>query len=144
MPMVTHISRSPSETEALGVSWGRRAQPGWIIGLSGELGVGKTQLVKGLARGLEIKEPILSPTFVLVHEYRSGRLPLFHLDLYRLNSPQEIIAAGLEEYLYRPKGVAIVEWIERWTLASPIKDWRVTIELVDENERIIRYEDTGP
>ena len=144
MPMVTHISRSPKETEALGESWGRRAQPGWVIGLSGELGAGKTQLVKGLARGLGITEPILSPSFVLVHEYRTGRLPLFHLDLYRLNGAEQIIAAGLEEYLYRPKGITVIEWIERWSGLAPGSDWRVTIESSDENERIIRYEDLGP
>jgi len=90
--MVTCISRSPEETLALGEAWGRAAEPGWIIGLTGELGSGKTQLIKGLARGLGITVPVLSPTFVLVHEYLGGRLPLFHLDLYRLETLEQIVA----------------------------------------------------
>ena len=91
-----------------------QAQSGWLIGLSGGLGAGKTQLANGLARGLGAAARAPSPTFTLVHEYRGGRLPLFHLDLYRLATREQIIAAGLEPYLARPRGVAVVEWIERW------------------------------
>src|SRR5688572_25369063 len=76
--MAMFISHSPAETEALGESWGRAAEPGLVIGLSGELGAGKTQLVKGLARGLGITARVHSPTFTLVHEYVGGRLSLFH------------------------------------------------------------------
>src|SRR5262245_24205231 len=112
--MVTFISHSPEETLSLGEAWGRTAQDGWIIGLSGELGTGKTQLVKGIALGLEIKAPIQSPTFALVNEYRNGRLPLSHLDLYRLDTPKQVIGAGLDEYFRRPAGVVVVEWCERW------------------------------
>ena len=114
MPMATFISHNPAETESLGEEWGRQAQNGWLIGLSGGLGAGKTQLVSGLARGLGAAERAPSPTFALVHEYRGGRLPLFHVDLYRLATREQIIAAGLESYLVRPRGVAVVEWIERW------------------------------
>jgi tRNA threonylcarbamoyladenosine biosynthesis protein TsaE len=106
------ISHSPDETEALGESWGRIAQPGMVIGLSGELGAGKTQLVKGLARGLGITTRVHSPTFALVNHYSGGRLPLFHLDLYRLDTPEQIAAAGLEEYL-QAGGVTVIEWAER-------------------------------
>src|SRR5512132_1396067 len=108
--MGTYISHSPGDTQALGEAWGRAAQPGWVIGLSGDLGAGKTQLVMGLARGLGVRERILSPTFTLVHEYKTGRLPLFHLDLYRLESPAQVLGAGLEEYLDRPTGVSVIEW----------------------------------
>ncbi|MBI3879239.1 MAG: tRNA (adenosine(37)-N6)-threonylcarbamoyltransferase complex ATPase subunit type 1 TsaE, partial [Verrucomicrobia bacterium] len=97
--MATLISHSPAETEALGETWGRAAQRGWVIALSGDLGAGKTQLVRGLARGLGCVARVHSPTFTLLNQYEGGRLPLFHLDLYRLNSPAEIIAAGLESYL---------------------------------------------
>jgi len=115
--MVTHISHSPAETEALGEAWGRAAENGLVIGLSGGLGAGKTQLVRGLARGLDIAARVHSPTFALVNVYSGGRLALFHLDWYRLNGRPEIIAAGLEEYL-APAGVAVIEWADRW-FATP-------------------------
>src|SRR5690349_16406327 len=107
--MATHISHSPAETEALGESWGRAAVPALVIGVTGELGAGKTQLVKGLARGLGISARVHSPTFTLVNEYAGGRLTLFHLDLYRLEMREQIVAAGLEEYLRNPAGVTVVE-----------------------------------
>ena len=111
--MVTFISHSPGETEALGESWGRVAQKGWVIGLSGELGAGKTQLVRGLARGLGSPERVHSPTFTLVNVYTGGRFILYHIDLYRLETRDQIIAAGIEEY-FNPAGVAVIEWAERW------------------------------
>src|SRR5438552_18496522 len=97
--MATYISHSPAETEALGEAWGRAAQSGLVIGLSGDLGAGKTQLVKGLARGLDIPARIHSPTFALVNVYTGGRLGLVHLDLYRLDTREQIVGAGVEEDL---------------------------------------------
>lgn len=144
--MVTSISHSPAETEALGESWGRSAQPGLVIGLSGDLGAGKTQLVKGIARGLGIAGRVHSPTFMLVNVYPGGRLTLFHLDLYRLESREQILSAGIEEYL-RPGGVTVIEWAERltdagWELtAGEIK--KVKIEIIGETGRQISYEDSG-
>ncbi len=111
--MVSYISHSPAETEALGEEWGRSAQSGLVIGLCGDLGAGKTQLVKGLARGLGTPSGVHSPTFSLVNVYPGGRLTLFHLDVYRLDSPAQITAAGLEEYL-RPEGVTVIEWADKW------------------------------
>ena len=153
--MATLITHSPAETEMLGERWGRAAQSGWVIGLSGDLGAGKTQLVKGLARGLGVTARVHSPTFTLVNEYAGGRLRLFHLDLYRLETREQIVAAGLEEYL-QPDGVAVIEWAERWfgnehstsniqhpTSKSPIVRRRVSIEILGETERRITYEDTG-
>jgi tRNA threonylcarbamoyladenosine biosynthesis protein TsaE len=84
-----------------------------VIGLCGDLGAGKTQLVKGLARGLGIAARVHSPTFALVNIYNGGRLTLYHLDLYRLDTREQILAAGLEEYL-KPEGVTVIEWAERW------------------------------
>src|SRR5438093_4924397 len=107
--MAPFIAHSPAETESLGEERGRAAQRGLVIGLTGDLGAGKTQLVKGLARGLGITARVHSPTFTLVNEYGGGRLRLFHLDLYRLETREQIIAAGLEEYL-QPDGVAVIEW----------------------------------
>ncbi len=148
--MATFISHSPEETTALGEQWGRQAKPGWVIGLTGDLGAGKTHLVKGIARGLGITAPVLSPTFTLVHEYHGGRLPLAHLDLYRLDTRPAIIRAGLEPYLLKPAGVTVVEWIERWLDPSEISRaesgprWRyVRIASVNETERHFQYEDSG-
>lgn len=156
--MATLISHSPEQTFAIGEDWGREAAPGWVIGLSGELGAGKTHLVKGLARGLGITARVTSPSFALVNEYRDGRLPLFHLDLYRLDSPEQIIGAGLEPYLNGTEGIAVVEWVERWLgqknqgpspnaqcpmLPQPSTRFRhVLIESVSETERRITYEDS--
>ncbi len=138
------ISHSPAETEALGEAWGRDAQSGLVIALSGDLGAGKTQLVKGLARGLGIAKRVHSPTFTLVNEYTGGRLPLFHLDLYRLETRAQILSSGVEEYL-NPAGVAVIEWAERIVcddLQLPNLR-RVKIEIVSETERRIIYEAFG-
>jgi tRNA threonylcarbamoyladenosine biosynthesis protein TsaE len=144
--MATYISNSPEETEALGREWGSTAREGWVIGLSGDLGAGKTQLVKGIARGLGSRARVHSPTFTLVNEYPDGRLPLFHLDLYRLATRDEVRGAGLEEYLLQPRGVAVVEWFERWHTASPSESCRlrlVRMTVLDEFRRKIVYEDSG-
>jgi len=158
--MATTISHSPAETAALGEQWGRTAENGLVIGLSADLGAGKTQFVKGLARGLGVAARVHSPTFALVNIYAGGRLTLFHLDLYRLDTPEQIAAAGLEEYL-RPAGVTVVEWAERWfgegespkskvqSLESKVTHhpqhvrW-VQIEVLSETERRITYENPGP
>lgn len=147
--MVTFISHSSRQTEALGCQWGREAPRGLVIGLSGGLGAGKTVLAAGLARGLGVAGRVPSPTFALVNEYRGGRLPFFHLDLYRLASRGDVIAAGLEPYLFKPEGVAVVEWIERWLEEGPwppapdLKFRRVAITTAGETGREIVYEDFG-
>jgi tRNA threonylcarbamoyladenosine biosynthesis protein TsaE len=143
--MATNISHSPEETQALGEAWGRAATSGLVIGLTGDLGAGKTQLTKGIARGLGITERVHSPTFTLVNQYETGRLPLFHIDLYRLETPAQIIAAGLEEY-FHPAGVTVIEWAERWPDAVsrfPARFRRVQIETINETDRRITYEDFG-
>ena len=149
--MATFISHSTSETEQLGEQWGRAASKGLVIALSGDLGAGKTQLVKGLARGLGITARVHSPSFTLVNVYTGGRLTLFHLDLYRLETGDQILSAGIEDYL-QPDGVAVIEWAERWfgEVQSPKSKvqslpssllW-VNIETLNENERRISYEDS--
>ena len=150
--MATSISHSPIETAALGETWGRTAQNGLVIALSGDLGAGKTQLVKGLAQGLGFTGRIHSPTFTLVNIYTGGRLTLFHLDLYRLETKDQILSAGLEEYL-QPDGVAVIEWAERWfgdvqsqkskTQSFPRLFRWVNIETLNETKRRISYEDFG-
>jgi len=138
------ISHSPADTEKLGVEIGRVAKHGLVIALSGELGAGKTQFVRGLARGLGISGRVHSPTFTLVNEYGGGRLKLFHLDLYRLETAEQILSAGIEEYL-KPDGVAVIEWAERIAdCRLPIADLKnVRIEVLNERERKIIYDDFG-
>ena len=142
--MATYISHSPAETVAFGEQWGRTAESGLVIGLSGDLGAGKTQFVRGLARGLEIPGRVHSPTFTLVNEYGGGRLKLFHLDLYRLETAAQILSAGIEEFL-QPDGVAVIEWAERiCDLRFAICDSKkVQIKIVSETERKIIYDDPG-
>jgi tRNA threonylcarbamoyladenosine biosynthesis protein TsaE len=124
-------------------------KPGWVIALSGDLGSGKTQLVKGLAAGLGVVERVHSPTFALMHEYHGGDIVLHHLDLYRLETREAILRAGLEEYLFLPAGVSVVEWAERWFDDAPASQRkpallrRVWIEETGPSERLIRYEDIG-
>ncbi len=142
--MATFISHSPAETEALGERLGRVASGGLVLALSGDLGAGKTQFVKGFARGLGVAARVHSPTFTLVNEYGGGRLKLFHLDLYRLETPAQIASAGIEEFL-SPDGVAVIEWAERITNHDLwISNWRsLQIEILSESERKITYDDLG-
>ena len=145
--MATFISHSPADTESLGERLGRAAEHGLVIALSGDLGAGKTQFVRGLARGLGISNRVHSPTFTLVNEYGGGRLKLFHLDLYRLETAEQILGAGIEEFL-APDGVAVIEWAERledgrWKMEDGKKFVRVKIEITSETERKIIYDDFG-
>ena len=143
--MPTFISHSPAETESLGEKFSRAATPGLVIALSGDLGAGKTQFVKGLARGLAVTTRVHSPTFTLVNEYAGGRLKLFHLDLYRLETAAQILSAGVEEYL-TPDGVAVIEWAERLGEHPTSKAGnivKVQIEIISETERKIIYDDLG-
>ena len=152
--MVTFISHSPVETENLGRKWARTAESGLVLALSGDLGAGKTRFVTGFAAGLGTTTRVQSATFSLVNVYTGGRLPLFHVDLYRLQTHAEIMAAGLEEY-FHPEGVCIVEWAERWFVpeipndpltqaqqTKPKLRW-VYFEALNESTRRIQYEDFG-
>ena len=105
------ITNSPQETENLGAALGRSLKPGTILAYRGDLGAGKTAFTRGLARGLGYKEPVTSPTYTIVNEYLGGRLPLFHFDMYRLASSDDLWDIGWEDYLERG-GVCAVEWSE--------------------------------
>jgi tRNA threonylcarbamoyladenosine biosynthesis protein TsaE len=140
--MATHISRSPEDTAALGAAWGAAADAGLVIGLAGDLGAGKTQLVRGIARGLGVSCLVHSPTFNLINIYPGGRLCLLHLDLFRLETDAAIMGAGLTEY-FNPPGVAVVEWIDRWQGPRPPRYRHVMIEILSEQERQITDEDFG-
>ena len=140
--MVTHISKSPEETRRIGAELARAAAPGLVVGLVGDLGAGKTQFVKGFAETLGITDRIHSPTYTLVNEYRGGRLPLYHLDLYRLETIAQIRGAGLDAYLPPKDGVAVIEWFDRLGPETGLpKLWLVTLNHRGENEREIVYDD---
>ena len=106
-----YITNSPSETEAVGAALAKVLKSGTIIAYRGDLGAGKTAFTRGLARGLGVKEPVTSPTYTIVNEYLSGRMPLFHFDMYRLASSDDLWDIGWEDYLERG-GVCAVEWSE--------------------------------
>lgn len=123
MQITTH---SANETQALGQKLARRLAPGDVIAYFGDLGAGKTAFTRGLAQGLGITDPVTSPTYTIVNEYLSGRIPLFHFDMYRLSSSDELFDIGWEDYLSRG-GVCAVEWSEN--VADALRDAiRVTIE----------------
>ena len=106
-----YITHSPEETEKLGAALAQRLQPGTIIAYTGDLGAGKTAFTRGLAKGLGYTQPVTSPTYTIVNEYLGGRLPLFHFDMYRLASSDDLWDIGWEDYLERG-GVCAVEWSE--------------------------------
>ena len=106
-----YITHSPEETRALGRTLAQALQGGAVVAFTGDLGAGKTAFVSGMAEGLGIEERVTSPTFTIVNEYEGGRLPLFHFDMYRLGSSEELFDIGWEDYLARG-GVCAVEWSE--------------------------------
>jgi tRNA threonylcarbamoyladenosine biosynthesis protein TsaE len=108
---MTFYTNSPAETEAVGVALGQVLQPGAVIAYRGDLGAGKTAFTRGLARGLGCGEQVTSPTYTIVNEYLTGRMPLFHFDMYRLKSADDLWDIGWDDYLERG-GVCAVEWSE--------------------------------
>lgn len=104
-------TNDPEQTEAVGQQLAKTLRPGDVIAYLGDLGAGKTAFTRGLARGLGVTEPVTSPTYTIVNEYLSGRMPLFHFDMYRLGSADELFDIGWEDYLERG-GVCAVEWSE--------------------------------
>ena len=114
-------SESPQQTEAIGAALGKRLTPGTVIAYEGDLGAGKTAFTRGLAKGLGSNDPVTSPTYTIVNEYLGGRMPLFHFDMYRLRSAEDLWDIGWDDYLER-NGVCAVEWSEnvRDALEDPI------------------------
>ena len=132
------LTDSPARTEAVGEALGKRLTPGTVIAYRGDLGAGKTAFTRGLARGLGCTEQVTSPTYTIVNEYLSGRMPLFHFDMYRLASADELFDIGWEDYLERG-GVCAVEWSEN--VADALDNAMiVTIEKTGEENRLITIE----
>ncbi|MBE6920894.1 MAG: tRNA (adenosine(37)-N6)-threonylcarbamoyltransferase complex ATPase subunit type 1 TsaE [Ruminococcaceae bacterium] len=132
------ITNCPEETEALGERLAKILTPGTILAYRGDLGAGKTAFTRGLARGLDCREQVTSPTYTIVNEYLGGRLPLFHFDMYRLRSSDDLFDIGWDDYLDRG-GICAVEWSEN--VADALEDpITVTIEKISENSRRITIE----
>lgn len=129
-----YISKSAEETRQIGYELAQQLRPGDCLALIGELGSGKTTLVQGIASGLDIKESVISPSFILVREYK-GRMPLYHIDAYRVRSPEELLEVGLDEYVLS-EGIVAIEWGDK------VKEFlpgciEVQIEIVSEGQRKI-------
>ncbi|UCE97695.1 MAG: tRNA (adenosine(37)-N6)-threonylcarbamoyltransferase complex ATPase subunit type 1 TsaE [Dehalococcoidia bacterium] len=135
------ISNNPPQTQQLGKNIGRLTLPGDILLLVGNLGAGKTCLTQGIAYGLDIDEYISSPSFVLIREF-SGRLPLYHIDLYRLDLPEEIATLGLDDYLYG-SGVCVIEWAEKGLNLMPSDFMLIRINYLDDIKRSFELEAKG-
>ena len=132
------LTNAPEETEAIGAALAKILLPGAVIAYRGDLGAGKTAFTRGLARGLGYKEPVTSPTYTIVNEYLGGRLPLFHFDMYRLNSSDDLWDIGWQDYLDRG-GICAVEWSEN--VDDALEDAiTVCIEKTGENSRRITLE----
>ena len=133
-----YTTNSPAETEAIGAALGRLLPPGTVIAYRGDLGAGKTAFTRGLARGLGCKEIVTSPTYTIVNEYLGGRIPLFHFDMYRLRSSDDLFDIGWEDYLDRG-GICAVEWSEN--VADAMEDpVYITTEKLGEDSRLITIE----
>ena len=126
MEKLLHIA-SEKETEQIGEAIGQAAEPGTVVALIGDLGTGKTTLTKSIARGLGVTETVTSPTFNIIREYKTGRIPLYHFDVYRIGDPDEMFELGYEEYFYGD-GICVVEWAD------------IIEELLPEDAVIIRIE----
>ena len=136
--MASTISQSPAETFAFGHALALTLQGGEVLALNGDLGAGKTHFVKGLAAGLGHREEVTSPTFTLIHEYIGGRLPLFHFDFYRLETEDEVLRIGLDDYL-TAKAVVAIEWAGKFPGLLPKNALVIEFTVGEGDERQIGW-----
>ena len=134
------ITKSAAETRALGEKLAGRLRPGDVLLLEGDLGAGKSELTRGIAKGLGVTETVTSPSFTILNVYESGRFPLYHFDWYRLESSEELYELGMDEYL-GGDGAAVVEWPGRCPDAVPEGAVRIRMTAVGENERLIESDE---
>jgi tRNA threonylcarbamoyladenosine biosynthesis protein TsaE len=140
-----YISSKPEETFKIAAEIGKMLShdEDWmVVLLFGVLGAGKTWFTKGLCRGLGVRETVNSPSFIIINQYR-GKMPVFHLDLFRINDENELFQLGLEEILEPQTGVTVVEWAEKLSVYTPAERLEIRIEIVDENTRNLRFEGFG-
>lgn len=133
------ISKSVEETITVGARYGRDARPGDIFALSGDLGAGKTQFVKGFVAGVQSPAKVTSPTFVLVHEYGGGRLPIYHFDFYRVENRDALLRIGFDDYVFGD-GVSLIEWADRFRDCIPDQAKWLSFEMRGDNIRAIQEE----
>jgi len=132
------ISVNAAETKAVGERLAEKIQAGEVLALVGDLGAGKTQFVKGLAKGLGSTAVVTSPTFTLIHEYQGGRLPIYHFDFYRIESLAALRAIGFDEIVFGD-GVSVIEWADRFADAIPPRARWIRFEIVSENQRRVLF-----
>ncbi len=132
---MTFETNNSEETIGLGQKLGALLEKGSIVGFFGNLGSGKTTMIKGVTQGLEVKELVKSPSFVVVTEYQ-GKLPVYHIDLYRINKLNELPEIGFEQYLYG-EGVSLIEWADRAETSLPDNTIKINIEIINHNQRKI-------
>ncbi len=130
------ISHSPEQTAQSGRDFADRAMRGDVVGLTGDLGAGKTQFVKGFVAGLGSPAEVTSPTFTLIHEYPGGRLPIYHFDFYRIESAEALVRLGFDEYV-DGDGVCIIEWADRFRQLLPPRTRWISLTIRSETERLI-------
>ena len=138
--MATFISNTPVETETIGRQLAKDADAGSVVALKGELGSGKTLFTKGLVAGLGSTATVTSPTFTIVHEYRGGRLPVYHFDFFRLENRESVARLGLDDYFFGD-GVSVVEWADRFPDLIPEQARWISLEIESERQRIITFLD---
>ena len=134
--MVTFISNSPAETEAIGRQLANDVEAGSVLALKGELGSGKTLFTKGLLAGLGSSAAVTSPTFTIMHEYQGGRLPIYHFDFFRLENRESAARLGVEDYLFSD-GISVIEWADRFPDLVPEQARWISFEMKSERQRII-------
>lgn len=131
-----YVSDSPDETRSIASEYAQNLPAGTVLSLIGDLGAGKTEFVKGLAIGLEVRSEVTSPTFTVVHEYRGGRLALFHMDFYRLNEERELDEVGFDDYL-RAGGVCAIEWGNKFPSRLPPDSVAIRFLIDGDDQRTI-------
>lgn len=137
------VINNEQETMEFGIKLAKQLVPGSVVALIGDLGVGKTTLTKAIAKGLGIHSMVTSPTFTIIQEYKEGRLPLYHFDVYRIMDEEEMYELGYEEYFFG-NGVCVVEWADQIEGLLPEDVIRIHIEYgVEENQRIYKFESLG-
>jgi len=134
--VATFISNSPAETETIGRQLASDVNAGSVLALKGELGSGKTLFTQALVAGLESDATVTSPTFTIVHEYQSGRLPIYHFDFFRLDNRESAVRLGLEDYFFGD-GVSVIEWADRFPELIPEQARWISFEIKSECQRIV-------
>jgi tRNA threonylcarbamoyladenosine biosynthesis protein TsaE len=137
--VATFISNSPAETEAVGRQVAENIGVGSVLALKGDLGSGKTLFVKGVVDGLGSSADVTSPTFTILHEYRGGRLPVYHFDLFRVENPQALARLGLDDYFFGD-GISVIEWADRFPEFVPEQARWIFFEIKSETQRAITFQ----